>query len=643
MRAVLVLVLGSVLAACVGVGGGETPTGETRIDMKDNFYSRDVTRVPVGGTITFRNQGRAVHNAVAVDESFSTIDSYGEDGMPTDAETTITATEPGVHLFYCTFHATPEGEGMAATLVVGDVEYYPQGETSDLEPVSDPTGVTRRVPQDHETIQDAVDAADPGDLVLIGPGTYREQVDVTTPSLVLRGTDRSTVVIDGEFERPNGVNITADGVAVENLTVRNAVQNGLFWTSVTGYRASYVTSINNAVYGIYAFDATDGLFEHSYASGSADAGFYIGQCEPCRAVITDVIAEYNALGYSGTNASEELQIVNSTWRHNVAGIAPNTLDSELLPPVHDVDVVGNTVVDNGRRDVPVLGIEWPTLGNGIIVAGGENVRVERNRLVNNAAHGVLVTPNLSQNFWFSSGTEVRDNAISGSGIADVGLAGPSGTGNCFEGNDATTSIPPGLFEVLQCEGPHLPLGGSISITALSAGRVAEANTGGLPDNAVEDGPEPPPQPQMPAAETAPAQPAMDVYEAARVDLDAIELPAAPDDEIRDRELLMAGLPLAAASPWGLFFGFYLYVLPGILLAAWVALALWDLARREDTSRAMTVLWVLVVLLVPIVGVVAYLLFARSAMPRWFRLTVVLGGLAALALVLGAGALAGGVV
>lgn len=611
--------------------------------MMDNFFSRDVTRVPVGGRVTFRNAGRAVHNAVAVDHAFSTEATFGDIAMPMEAQTTVTSDEPGVHLFYCTFHGTPDGDGMAATLVVGGVEYSPGGDESLLEPVAEASGMTRRVPQDHPTVQEAVDAADPGDLVLVGPGTYREQVDVTTPSLVLRGTDRNDVVIDGGFERPNGINITADGVAVENLTVRNAVQNGVFWTGVTGYRASYVTSVNNAVYGIYAFDATEGLFEHSYASGSADAGFYIGQCRPCRAVIASVVAEYNALGYSGTNAGGELQIVNSTWRHNVAGIAPNTLDSELLPPVRDVDIVGNVVADHGRTDVPVLGIEWPALGNGVILAGAEDIRVERNRIVNSATHGVLVTPNLSKHFWFASGNVVRDNAISGSGIADVALSGPAGAENCFEGNRAATAMPPGLHAFQGCAGPRLPLRWNLSTLALNAGRFAEASTGQVPDNPVEDGPLPPRQPQMPGGAEAEVRPAAGVYEAARVDLDAISLPPAPDDPPRGRELLVAGLPVAATGPWSLFFGIYLYLLPGVLLAAWVALALWDLARREDTTAGATLGWVLVVLLVPLLGVMAYLLFAAVTMPRWFRVAVVLGGLLAYGALLGIGALVGGVV
>lgn len=125
-----------------------------------------------------------------------------------------------MYRFYCTFHGTSDGQGMAGTIVVGDVRYETSESTTgrDLPVVRQASGVTRRVPQDYRTIQAAVNAASPGDLVLVGPGVYREEVKVTIPSLVIRGTDRNQVVVDGEFRRPNAISVTADGVAVENLT-----------------------------------------------------------------------------------------------------------------------------------------------------------------------------------------------------------------------------------------------------------------------------------------------------------------------------------------------------------------------------------------------------------------------------------------
>ena len=114
---------------------------------------------------------------------------------------------------------------------------------------------------DYTSIQAAVNAAQPGDWVLVGPGDYHEQgvpgagesagVLITTPGIHLRGMDRNHVVVDGtlasapnpdgfgcdslpssqqrtpvdsggDYVGRNGVEVfKVDGVSVENLTVCN--------------------------------------------------------------------------------------------------------------------------------------------------------------------------------------------------------------------------------------------------------------------------------------------------------------------------------------------------------------------------------------------------------------------------------------
>src|SRR5688500_18683121 len=57
------------------------------------------------------------------------------------------------------------------------------------QPPVEASGRVLRVPSSYPSIQAAVDASRPGDLVLIAPGTYHEAVEVTdeNPGVVIRG------------------------------------------------------------------------------------------------------------------------------------------------------------------------------------------------------------------------------------------------------------------------------------------------------------------------------------------------------------------------------------------------------------------------------------------------------------------------
>ncbi len=373
---------------------------------------------------------------------------------------------------------------------------------------------TITAPGSYGTIQRAVDDARPGDMVMIEPGTYTESISVETNNITIRGRDRNSTIFDGDNRLENGVMVLSDGVAVENLTARRFRSNGVLFTgdyakgrTLAGYRASYITAANNGLYGIYAFNAQGGAVDHIYASGHPDAGIYIGQCQPCNAVISDSTAEFNASGYQGTNAGGNLVIVSNLWRHNRVGLEPNSSAKEKLAPQSDTDIVGNVIVDNSESNSPKA---TEAFGVGVAIGGGSSNRIERNLITGHVSAGVAI---IDQQGYLADGNRVLGNTLSGN-RTDLVISTSDGAtrNNCFASNTFTTSAPADIESRYACA-PESRGGRGDAPAAVAPGSVP-----------YQDIALPGPQPTMPDVDTRPADPAK---MAQRPDLNTIATPTAP--------------------------------------------------------------------------------------------------------------------
>jgi len=607
----------------------------------DDAFDQQVIRIQPGESVEWTMDGRAPHTVTADDGSWDSGD------LQPGAEFSHPFTKPGVYSYFCRYHGKP-GVGMIGTVLVGDVKLpgHAGGVGPGHEPAPSRYAATIRVPQDYSTIQEAVEHAEPGGMVLIAPGVYPESVTVTTPYVTIRGVDRNRTILDGGFAKANGIAVfEADGVSVQNLTARHFALNGFYWNDVHGYWGSYLTAYDNGDYGIFAFASDYGQFDHSYASGSPDSGFYIGQCDPCHAVITDVTSVDNAAGFSGTNAGGDLSIVDSEWTGNLAGIVPNTLDSEAGPPQHDILIAGNYVHDNDNLEAPTLGLTYPAFGIGILVTGGVNDHVTGNLVEDQATYGIAVLPMLDRNLWSTSGNEIVGNTVRRSGLADLALGAPSAGGDCFAHNEHATSQPAAIQLLYPCTGfrPFPGGGGSLAPTLEGLARYIDAADGTFPHGDWHTQPAPPPQHQMPGdPTTAPPTPAIP-GDAVPQSLDVIravgQIHTAPGPTTTE-ELAVMGMPLAT-SWWTLLLGLYGYVLPFVVYAAWVAIAMWDLIRQESSPISHRARWMLIVLAVPFAGPLLYFGFGRSPIPRQLRLILTIGAIAVYAVFVLIGVLIGG--
>lgn len=311
-----------------------------------------------------------------------------------------------------------------------------------------------RVPEDAPTIGGAVDAVAEGGLVLVAPGVYEEQVLVDTPGVTVRGLDRNETVIDGGGVRSYGIVAVADGVSVENLTVTGATFYGVLVTGlhdengptahgVDGYATldperfppverfsiDHVTAYNNGLYGLYAFDARHGVIRDSYASGSADSGIYVGQCEQCDILVTGNVAENNAVGFENANASDSVWVVGNRFSGNRVGMTLLSNYQEAFVPQRGNVVAGNLVSRNASPESPAQADG--AFGIGIGVGAGTDNVFERNRIEANPTAGVLLS---STEDLAALGNVFRGNAFGGNGadVANTSTERAPARGNCSE-------------------------------------------------------------------------------------------------------------------------------------------------------------------------------------------------------------------
>ncbi|MGX1268462.1 right-handed parallel beta-helix repeat-containing protein [Streptomyces phaeoluteigriseus] len=314
-----------------------------------------------------------------------------------------------------------------------------------------------------QSIQKAVDAAAPGDTVLITPGTYRESVTVTTPGLTLRGVGRGVVIQPAAGKAAgtcaaggNGICVVGteehkvEDVTLASLTVTGFTRSGVYATATDRLTVRNVTAVKNGVWGIAQEGSVRGLFRGNTARDNGDAGLFLANTVNAEKGATDTdgtLVEHNRLEGNRIGVTvrrlRNLTVAGNHLSGNCAGVF--VVGDENKPRAGAVTVAENRIVRNNKSCPKTARLD-ALQGSGVVLTGTEDTLITRNVIRDNAGDSPLSGGIVLFKSFVGTASErnrISDNELSGNLPADL-VDQETGRTNTFEANTCQVSRPAGL-------------------------------------------------------------------------------------------------------------------------------------------------------------------------------------------------------
>ncbi|MEV7977966.1 right-handed parallel beta-helix repeat-containing protein [Streptomyces sp. NPDC086519] len=335
-----------------------------------------------------------------------------------------------------------------------------------------PAAATHRVLTVHpgESIQRAVDAAEPGDTVMVLAGTYHQSVKVTTPGLTLRGVGADTVLkpakkvrstakkaVKSCAEMGNGICVVGakkqpvEDVTIAHLTVTGFSRTGVMAVGAANLHVHGVAAVKNGQWGLAEERSVHSTYRNNVARDNGDAGIFLANSVTAEkgAVDTDgTVVEHNLLEGNRIGVTvrrlRDLTVSDNSVTGNCAGVF--VVGDENKPKAGHLTVADNQVVKNNKYCKKTARLAF-LQGSGIVLTGTENTLVTGNTVTGNSGRsplsgGVVVFKSFVG--VSSDKNQVTRNRLSGNAPADLVNQEATKHGNAFRQNTCKKSRPAGL-------------------------------------------------------------------------------------------------------------------------------------------------------------------------------------------------------
>src|SRR5262249_5240966 len=248
-----------------------------------------------------------------------------------------------------------------------------------------------------QSIQEAVDAASPGDTIRVMPGDCTEThagtaaVRITKQLKLLAKSRRNAKVriLPGQGQKHGIIVEPANpgdpdvvGVTIEGFTIEGFPNNGIWLRHVSNFKIEKNESIDNLENGIWPTLSANGLVKKNVAYGSEDSALWIEASENVRVLHNEFHDSPTGLEIT---VSKNIVAKQNHIHHNTTGIGLYHPSAASLPPLGgdgNWDIIGNYVHDNNEpNDAPPGSMSaYLPPGGGILVLGVDNVNIHKNRI-----------------------------------------------------------------------------------------------------------------------------------------------------------------------------------------------------------------------------------------------------------------------
>ena len=252
-----------------------------------------------------------------------------------------------------------------------------------------------------ESIQKAINAADPGDTIVVR-GVHREDVVISKDGIKLRGDDAvieapTRAKADSPCSRefgPEGVCVVGD-VNFDTFTVKERVKD----VRVSGFTFRDFKDKEEGLFAIELFGARNATVVENRVIGNVAGGIIAGKN------INTTIAKNDVIGNPDTKA-DGIVVAGNSRNTTVVKNDVRSLPEGQVAIVVDENSINTTVAGNDLIDD----------GFGVIVADSTDTKILSNDITDNTLSGTLILG--------SPGTKIISNDISRSGEAGIAMFGP---------------------------------------------------------------------------------------------------------------------------------------------------------------------------------------------------------------------------